>query len=169
MLTVLATFINFMPKPPINQGTPASSIINFNVRTVNSGKKRRDLMLPEVRKWLIFRYGSHIIALLRCLIRERFYTFCTLRVACAASSLRSRIHTEHTVDGTPPQARLMPAFLTESVKLVTYERCLFRTFTNDRMDGERTPLCATLPDHRGFNEELPCRYPIFPFFCTERG
>jgi len=53
-----------------------------------------------------------IVALLRCLFQEPFYTFITARGACAVSSLRIVDHPEQQGDGAKGYTRLISLFST---------------------------------------------------------
>jgi len=115
------------------------------------------------------RYNISIIALLRCLFRERSSPFCTSGVTSAVRTTRRGFTTEHKVDGTPPTGRLIPSFLTKSVIPVTYGEVSTRHDShNDRMAGRVTTMRRGVY-HRGFYRGLPVFYPIFhPFFLGEK-
>jgi len=110
-----------------------------------------------------------IIALLRCLFWEQFYTFITPRRTCAGSTLRVVDHTEHKVDGTWAYTRLFSPVLTFSWRTAGSLRSIvLHIINNDRMrDGG--PLCAEVPLLPGFTVGYPMVIQSYHSFFRESG
>ena len=69
------------PKPALNQGGSPPSRTVFSVPNSDIPAEKVVIYLcRNVRKWLIIKDGLRIVALLRCLIPQRYSPFCTSRV-----------------------------------------------------------------------------------------
>ena len=133
----LSTFNSFMRFRRPCDGVSVLPMANIPVPRCGRGWYFRSETGQKVRNQAGFHVGFRIIALLRCLIRERLSAHSGIRGACAANSLRRGFHSFLNPRDTPGIA---PGSSTSCTFLIKRCPVCASDIHNDRMAERVTTL-----------------------------